>query len=160
VITTPQDNATITGSDVTLNIQISNFAITYGSDMGGMQTEQNQAGTGHVHWYIDVPVPTTPGEMAVTANGTWQMQDGTSYTWHNVLPGTHTFSVELVNKDMTPLSPPVYQTITVITVPGSPVPVNTQMVTINGSSSGTMSNGPGSGMNMTDGNSPGATPSK
>jgi hypothetical protein len=160
VITSPQDNATITGSDVTLNIQVSNFAVSFGStDMNSMNNEQNQAGTGHIHWYMDVPVPTVPGEMAVTANGTWQMQDGTSYTWHNVQPGTHTFSVQLVNKDMTPLSPPVYQTITVITVPGAAAvpanqtatPVSTPAASMTGSSGMNMNSGSGGNMTMNSG---------
>ncbi|MDD1702291.1 MAG: DUF4399 domain-containing protein [Methanoregula sp.] len=114
VITTPQDKATLTGSNVTLNIQISNFVITAESmDMTSMQGIQNEAGTGHIHWFIDVPVPTDPGRKAETADNTWKMHDDTSFTWQNVPPGTHNLSVELVNNDMTPFSPAVYQTITV-----------------------------------------------
>lgn len=41
------------------------------------------------------------------------MHDDTSYTFTNIQPGTHTISVELVNNDMTPLSSPVYKTITI-----------------------------------------------
>ena len=151
-ITSPQDNATISGSDVTLGIQISNFAVSFGStDMNSMNNEQNKAGTGHIHWYMDVPVPTVSGEMAVTANGTWQMQDSTTYTWHNVGPGTHTFSVQLVNEDMTPLSPPVYQTITVVTVPevAATIPAN-QTAVLTGTPVATTTIG-SSGMNMNSG---------
>ncbi len=113
-ITSPQDKATITGSNVTMTIQIANFAITPESmDMNTMQGIQNKAGSGHIHWFIDVPAPTDTSRKAETAEGTWKMHDDTSYTFTNVQPGTHTLSVELVNNDMTPLSTPVYQTITV-----------------------------------------------
>ena len=78
-----------------------------------MQGTENKAGSGHIHYFIDVPVPTDAGKKAETATGTWKMHDDTSYTWTNVQPGTHTLSVELVNNDMTPFSPPVYQTVTV-----------------------------------------------
>ena len=113
-IMSPQDKATITGSNVTMTIQIANFAITPEStDMNSMQGVQNKAGMGHIHWFIDVPAPTDPGKKAETAAGTWKMHDDTSYTFPDVHPGTHTLSVELVNNDMTPLTQPVFQTITV-----------------------------------------------
>ena len=114
-ITSPKDKATITGSNVTMTIQITNFAITPQSmDMNNVQGMQNKAGSGHIHWFIDVPAPTDTSKKAETAEGTWKMHDDTSYTFTNVQPGTHTLSVELVNNDMTPLSQPVYQTITVM----------------------------------------------
>ena len=56
---------------------------------------------------------TDTGKKAETAPGTWEMHDDVSYTFTNVTPGTHILSVELVNNDMTPLSSPVYKTITV-----------------------------------------------
>jgi hypothetical protein len=37
----------------------------------------------------------------------------TSYTWQGVRPGTHTFAVQLVNNDHTPLEPPVTDQVTV-----------------------------------------------
>ena len=114
MIMSPQDKAMITGSNVTMMIQINNFAITKESmDMNKMQPMQNMANSGHIHWFIDVPAPTDPSKKAETAKGTWEMHDDTMYTFANVQPGTHTLSVELVNNDMTPITPPVYQTITV-----------------------------------------------
>jgi hypothetical protein len=114
-ITSPMDGATVTGSDVPMTIQINNFAITPEStdknNMKGMM--QNMAGTGHIHWFIDVPAPTDTSKKAETAPGTWKMHDDVSYTFTNVTPGTHTLSVELVNNDMTPLASPIYKTITV-----------------------------------------------
>lgn len=35
-------------------------------------------------------------------------------TWQSVAAGTHTFSVELINNDHTPLSPPVVAKVVVV----------------------------------------------
>jgi plastocyanin len=58
-------------------------------------------------------VPTTPGVPAVTEPGTYAVSISNTYTWTDVSEGTHTFSVELVNNDHTPLEPAVYKTISV-----------------------------------------------
>ena len=73
----------------------------------------NVPGQGHLHYYLDVAIPTTPGVPAVTAVGTYQATPGTTATWAGVLPGLHTFGVQLVNNDHTPLVPPVTATATV-----------------------------------------------
>jgi hypothetical protein len=70
-------------------------------------------GKGHVHYFMDVPVPTTQGKPALTAAGTYYPTANTSYTWTNVMPGMHNFTVELVNNDHTPLNPAKYATINV-----------------------------------------------
>jgi hypothetical protein len=67
---------------------------------------------------MDVDAPTTPGQPAVTAPGTYAATIATTYVWHNVAPGTHTFSVELANNDHTPLATPVVAKITVTVAPG------------------------------------------
>ena len=38
----------------------------------------------------------------------------TTYTFKNVAPGQHTFSIELVNDDNTPLSPPVMAKVVIV----------------------------------------------
>ncbi|MBI2851567.1 MAG: DUF4399 domain-containing protein, partial [Chloroflexi bacterium] len=77
-------------------------------------------GKGHLHYYMDVTIPTTPGQPAVSAAGTYKATPGTSATWDNVPAGTHTFGVQLVNNDHTPLSPPVTAQITVAAAAGAP----------------------------------------
>jgi len=67
---------------------------------------------------MDVEPPTTPGQPAVTGPGTYAAVMDTTYTWSNVAPGNHTFSVQLVNNDHTPLATPVVATIAV-SVPSS-----------------------------------------
>jgi hypothetical protein len=65
------------------------------------------AGQGHLQYFMDVTPPTAAGQPAVTAQGTYASTASTAYTWENVPPGIHTFSVELVNNDHTPLDKPV-----------------------------------------------------
>jgi hypothetical protein len=49
----------------------------------------------------------------VTTEGTYHADATTEHTWEDVAPGTHTFAVQLVNNDHTPLVPPVVEEITV-----------------------------------------------
>jgi outer membrane protein assembly factor BamB len=107
----PANNSVIPAGDVTISIQVANFKIV------DKQGQPAAAGEGHLHYFIDVDAPTKPGQPATAVNGTWDHVTTTSYTWHNVAVGTHTFSVELVNNDHTPLVPPVVAKITVTVVP-------------------------------------------
>ena len=53
-------------------------------------------------------LPTQPGEPAVTDDRrTYHAAARTSHRWQNVRAGVHTFAVQLVNNDHTPLDPPV-----------------------------------------------------
>ena len=69
--------------------------------------QTNVAGQGHLHYFLDADAPTTPGQPAVTAPGTYVSTELNSYIWQDVTPGQHTFTVQLVNNDDTPLNPPV-----------------------------------------------------
>ncbi len=92
-------------------MQVSNFKL---ADRLG---QPNLLGEGHIHYFMDVNAPTTAGQPAVTAAGTYAATVSTSYTWSNVGGGSHTFSVELVNNDHTPLVPPVVQSVTLLVIP-------------------------------------------
>lgn len=111
-ITLPQNGATISASNVTVSIQVSNFNLVNKLGQG------NVAGEGHVHYFKDVAAPTTPNQPAVTSPGTYVATVDTSYTWTNVAVGMHNFSVELVNNDHTPLNPPVISEV-MVTVQGT-----------------------------------------
>lgn len=82
-------------------VEVSNFKL---SDEIG---EQNVVGEGHIHYFLDVEPPTEPGKPAVTAPGTYVDTSELTYYWLDIGTGPHTFWVELVNNDHTPLSPPV-----------------------------------------------------
>jgi plastocyanin len=111
-ISQPQNGAIITGNNVTVSIQVSNFNLVDKLGQG------NVAGEGHVHYFMDVTAPTTPNQPAVTAPGTYAATIATSYTWMNIPAGMHTFSVELVNNDHTPLNPPIVSEV-MVTVQGA-----------------------------------------
>jgi hypothetical protein len=75
----------------------------------------NSQGEGHIVYYMDAAPPLVQGESALSAAGSYAVSAGTSYAWDNVPPGEHTFWVQLVNNDDTPLQPPqavrVYVTV-------------------------------------------------
>lgn len=93
--------------NITISVEVSNFDIV--SKLG----DAAESGEGHIHYYMDAEPPTTQGQPAVTGQGTYAAVADTSYTWTGVGPGMHTFAVQLVNNDHTPLDPPVTDEITV-----------------------------------------------
>jgi plastocyanin len=97
--------------NLSITVKVDNFTLV--NQLG----KANVAGQGHIHYFMDVDAPTTPGKPAVTAAGTFVPTTDTSYTWTNVGGGSHKFSVELVNNDHTPLSPPVVQNISILVIP-------------------------------------------
>jgi photosystem II stability/assembly factor-like uncharacterized protein len=106
-ITEPSAGAILTGSNVTISVNVNNFKLV---DKLG---QANAPGEGHIHYFLDVTPPTTADEPATTASGTFVATAATSHTWINLAPGNHNLSVELVNNDHTPLSPPVVATINI-----------------------------------------------
>ncbi|HWQ29182.1 MAG TPA: DUF4399 domain-containing protein [Dehalococcoidia bacterium] len=107
-IVEPADGATVPAGDVTVTVEVSNFEVV------DRLNAPAAPGEGHVHFYMDVAdLPTTPGQPAVSAQGTYHASATTTYTWPDVPPGEHTFAVQLVNNDHTPLEPPVVAEVTV-----------------------------------------------
>ncbi len=101
---TPKPGAPLPAGDLKVEVRVSNFNVV--NKLG----QANMPGEGHVHFFLLKPgdsVPTTPGQPAVTAAGTYHAEATTSYTWPNVQAGTYKVAVELVNNDHTPLTPPV-----------------------------------------------------
>ena len=97
------------GGTVMVAVDVENFVLT---DEPGLP---NEPGEGHIHYFMDVPAPQEPGRPAVTQKGTYGDTADTAYYWPEPEYGTHTFSVELVNNDHTPLDPPVVDSVTVTT---------------------------------------------
>jgi hypothetical protein len=121
VILSPRTNAVIAGNSVTIAAQAANFKLV---DAAGQADAVNE---GHLYYFMDVEAPTTtmtPGAPIDTAAGTFAATSNTSYTWQNVPPGVHTFSIELVNNDGTPTNPPVTSKIAVIVRGASPASGN------------------------------------
>jgi plastocyanin len=97
--------------NVNVTVQVENFKIV------DKQGQSNVSGEGHLHYYLDVDAPTTPGQPAIPPSGIWAHIASTSYSFTNITSGTHKISVELVNNDHTPLSPPVVATMSVLIIP-------------------------------------------
>jgi hypothetical protein len=93
--------------DVEVQVEVSDFNIV---DKEGEANRQNE---GHVIYYLDVPVPTYYDHPAITQGGTYFAKASPSYSWKNVSPGEHTFSVQLVNNDNKPLPAPAVASITI-----------------------------------------------
>jgi len=100
VLLTPSEGSTISAGDIEVRVFLQNFTITENSGV------PNKPNTGHVIYYLDVDAPLTYGTAATTATGTYALSTSTSFTWKNVPVGEHTFTVQLVNNDNTPLLPP------------------------------------------------------
>jgi hypothetical protein len=114
--------------EATVSVSTRNFNIT---DTKG-QTIPNVPDQGHFIYYMDVDPPATGGLNTVTGNAIIWMAN--YYIWKNVQPGVHSFSVQLVNNDDTPLSPPLVYKVVVncqdITGPAtSPSPTRTPATT-------------------------------
>ena len=120
-IVSPANNATVPAGDLAVNIKVGNFNVV------DKQGQANVPGEGHVHFYLDVAAPTTPGKPAIPASGVWAHVSGTTHTFTNVTPGTHTITVQLVNNDHTPLIPVITAqvTITVVAPPATTLPPTT-----------------------------------
>jgi hypothetical protein len=108
-ITKPINGASIDAGDVKVKASVTSF------DVVDRLGEAPADGEGHIHYYLDAEqIPTAPGEPAVTDDGsTYHATAKTSHTWKDVEPGPHTFAVQLVNNDHTPLEPPITAATTV-----------------------------------------------
>ncbi|MBI4287140.1 MAG: hypothetical protein HY671_01780 [Chloroflexi bacterium] len=105
-VVSPGEGASLLAGDIPVTVQVSDFTVV---DKQGLAAV---AGEGHIHYFLDVSAPTTPGKPAVPESGEWAHVASTSHTFVNVGEGMHTISVELVNNDHTPLTRPVVATVT------------------------------------------------
>lgn len=113
LILDPEFDGGVAAGTVTVTVRVTGFALV---PPGG----PDRAGAGHLVYYRDVVPRTVPGESALTAPGTCAASIETSYAWEGVAPGTHTFAVQLVNADDTPLDPPALDAVDVTAVsPGA-----------------------------------------
>ncbi|MEN6343227.1 MAG: hypothetical protein ABFC89_11800 [Methanospirillum sp.] len=108
IIDPPFDGGVSSGT-VTVSVQVTAFVLV---PPGG----PNRPGTGHLVYYRDVPPRTVQGETALTAPGTYSTLSETVQVWNGISPGTHTFAVQLVNADDTPLDPPAIDAVDVTAV--------------------------------------------
>lgn len=101
VLLSPNNGATLASGAVQVRIYVQNFSMVESTG------QPNKVSEGHVIYYLDVSAPLKSETPATTPPGTFVASAETSHTWQNVTPGQHTFTVQLVNNDNTPLNPPV-----------------------------------------------------
>jgi hypothetical protein len=109
-ITYPDFDGGVHAGNVTVTVEVRNFSLVNGVGRPVMP------GEGHIICFKDVTPRTEPGIPAKTQPGTFQISYLPSCTWYNVTEDTHTFSVELVNNDDTPLVPAVIDAVDVTAV--------------------------------------------
>ncbi len=110
IVIQPSADAVLSSGPVTVRTFVEYFKLV---DKTG---QSNQPGEGHLIFYKDVTPALSKGKSALTADGTYMITVEKSYTWENVLPGQHSFWVQLVNNDNTVLEPPVAVRIPVTVV--------------------------------------------
>jgi plastocyanin len=120
----PKEGAQIPAGNISVMANVTNFKLV--NKLGHASVE----GEGHLHYYIDVAVPKTPGKPAVTAIGTFAPTANTTWTWPNVKPGKHNLSVQLANNDHTPVIPVVYSTVNVTVTASTLKTMSVKSVTI------------------------------
>jgi hypothetical protein len=108
IIAPPFDGGILAGN-VTILVEVTNFTL---APLGGT----NVPGTGHLVYYMDVTPVTIRDHPAFTRPGTYTSSSATMHTWQGITSGTHTFAVQLVNSDDTPLDPPMVDAIDVTAV--------------------------------------------
>ncbi|MCZ7571463.1 MAG: DUF4399 domain-containing protein [Ardenticatenaceae bacterium] len=101
ILVAPKNGELINGTDVAVNFETSGIKLvpsTVPLAEAGKRPEANRPGEGHVHFMFDLQ------PLVV-----WEHPE--PYTFSNVPPGEHQLTVELVNNDHSPLSPPVVQVV-------------------------------------------------
>ena len=106
-IISPKEGEHVAAGNVTVEVNLTNFTLV---DPVG---QPNAPGEGHLHYYLDAPIPTNASEIAIPKTGGYAISTNLSYTWENVTPGEHNFSVQVVNNDHTPIIPLVFDIVNV-----------------------------------------------
>ena len=99
LILEPAADSRVSSPNITVRTYVEFFSLV---DKIG---QANLPGEGHIIYYMDVTPPLKKGESALTTEGTYFITKDKSHTWENVPAGAHTFWVQLVNNDNTPLEP-------------------------------------------------------
>jgi plastocyanin len=121
-IISPKEGANLLAGNITVTVDVKNFNLS--NNLG----KANVPGQGHIHYYIDVPVPRIQGKPAMTSVGTFAPTINTSYMWHDVKAGRHNLSVQLANNDHTPVIPLAFAQVN-ITVRENAEPMDSETKT-------------------------------
>ncbi|HQD25020.1 fasciclin domain-containing protein [Methanoculleus sp. DTU007] len=108
----PMEGAGVPAGNVTVSVNVTNFTLVEPTG------QPNAPGEGHLHYYLDAPIPTNESVPAIPPTGGYVVSTNLTHTWGNVTAGEHNLSVQVVNNDHTPLIPLVFDTVN-ITVEGN-----------------------------------------
>ncbi|MDD3857211.1 MAG: fasciclin domain-containing protein, partial [Methanoculleus sp.] len=106
-IVEPMEGADVTAGNVTVSVNVTNFTLVEPTG------QPNAPGEGHLHYYLDAPIPTNASEPAIPPTGGYVISTNLTHTWENVTAGAHNLSVQVVNNDHTPLIPLVVDLVNV-----------------------------------------------
>jgi hypothetical protein len=113
-VDSPGSGAILPSGPIGISVVVRNFSLV---DPAG---QANAPGTGHIRYFIDI-IPPSSGAAVTAPSGNYVDSSRKSYTWNNVNPGVHTFSVELVNNDNSPLATPAIATVQLTVIQGPPL---------------------------------------
>jgi hypothetical protein len=113
-VDSPSAGAILPSGPIGISVVVKNFSLV------GPTGQANAPGTGHIRYFIDTIPPPSPGAVPAPS-GNYFDTSQKSYTWNNVNPGVHTFSVELLNNDNTPLPTPAIATVHLTVIQGPPL---------------------------------------
>ncbi len=141
-------------SDVNISVRVANFNLV--NKIGATKA----TGEGHLIYSLDATPSTGAGQTATSISSNFIESFSDTNLWRNVSVGLHTFSVQLVNNDNTPLSPPVIASVIYRVPQLNPVQANVSVISsisalvrANGSlsplSPSHLSNGPDTGFEVT-----------
>ncbi|WP_292521507.1 cupredoxin domain-containing protein [Methanoculleus sp.] len=135
-IASPEANASVPVGNVTVAVNLTNFTLVEPTG------QPNMPGEGHLHYYLDAPVPTNASEPAIPPTGGYVISTNLSHTWENVTAGEHNLSVQVVNNDHTPLIPLVFDMVnvtvggnmtgnaTMVNITAQDIAFNTETITV------------------------------
>jgi plastocyanin len=106
-IISPKDGSTVANGNITVELEVTNF------NLANKIGQANTAGEGHIMYYFDIVPPSVPKAPATAKPNNSIASAGKTNVWNNVPAGSHSFTVQLVNNDNTPLDPPAMTGITV-----------------------------------------------
>ncbi len=105
IISTPAAGASFDPGSVSISISVGNLKLVHGDNLPKV------AGEGCIVYYLDVAIPTTAGQSAFSAPGTFKESIDITNAWTNLATGTHILGVQLVQNDHTPFNPPIFATV-------------------------------------------------
>ena len=104
-ITSPEEGASIPAGNVTVEVNLTNFTLVEPTGQPMPRARPPALLPDARYRRTQAPLPSQRPAAVISTN--------LSYTWENVTPGEHNFSVQVVHNDHTPLIPLVYDTVNV-----------------------------------------------